>query len=394
MKILIAHNQYQYRGGEDLVFDNEVELLNAAGHDVLPLVISNDSIKSSIDKILTTLRTVKNPKGMAMLSVEIEKFRPDIVHMHNFFPLFSPAAYSVCHAAKVPVLQSLHNYRPLCANGLLLRNGEICHLCVNSSTLWGIFYRCYRGSLVGSLATAGMISVHNKRKTWVTDVDHYIALSEFSRQIFIGAGFPKERITVKPNFIKDPGLGRTDGRRAGALYVGRLSEEKGLRFLLEACAKYNFPLRIAGDGPEFSFLKSHAPVGTTSLGTLPREAVIEEMKRAAVVVMPSLCYENCPVVVLESFACATPVIASRFGAMTEIIEDGVTGFLVPRADAEALGAQIRHALGKPQLLKQLGNAARRAFLDRYTPETNLKMLENIYQRVLKHFHSNEGADLL
>jgi glycosyltransferase involved in cell wall biosynthesis len=392
MKIIVAHNRYQHRGGEDSVFDNEVELLTTAGHEVHPLVISNDTIKSPRDKILAMFRTVANPNGMAMMSAEIEKIRPDLVHVHNFFPLLSPAVYSVCHAAKVPVLQTLHNFRPICANGLLMRNGEICHLCVNSSIFWGVFYRCYRGSIAGSLATARMIWVHNKRKTWVAEVDHYIALSEFSRRIFIDAGFPEDCITVKPNFIKDPGCAPTSGPREGALYVGRLSEEKGLRLLLEASARYNFPLRIAGAGPELSALKSLAPVGTVFLGNLTREAVFNEMKRAAVVVIPSLCYENCPVVVLESFACATPVIGSRFGALTEIIEDGVTGFLVPRADSAALGDQIRRALANPHLLRKLGNSARRVFLDRFTPEINLKLLEDIYRKLVQKFRAHNRID--
>ena len=237
MKILIVHNRYQQRGGEDFVFDSEVELLTSAGHDVQTLVVSNNDINSSLAKALVMLRAVENPAGVAAVSTAIKKFQPDIIHVHNFFPLLSPAIYKVCHAQKIPVVQTLHNFRPICSNGLLFRNNETCHLCVNHSAVWGILHRCYRSSLLGSLATARMISAHRRRKTWNTDIDRYIALSAFSRRIFIEAGFPEDRIIVKQNFISDPGAPK-DESREGALYVGRLSAEKGLRVLLESL----FPL--------------------------------------------------------------------------------------------------------------------------------------------------------
>ena len=187
-----------------------------------------------------------------------------------------------------------------------------------------------------------MIAVHSRRKTWNTDVDQYIALSEFSRKIFVEAGFPEDRITVKPNFVSDPGA--AGDFREGALYVGRLSEEKGLRVLLDASSRYKIPLRIVGDGPELAALKEVAPTDTIFLGALSREAVLREMKRAAVVVVPSLCYENFPLVIVEAFACATPVVGSRSGALAEIIEDGVTGLLTPIGDPVKLGERIRQIL--------------------------------------------------
>jgi glycosyltransferase involved in cell wall biosynthesis len=387
MKILIAHNRYQQRGGEDFAFDGEVELLRSAGHDVHTLVVSNDDINSSLAKALIMFRTVENPTGVAAMSTAIKRFQPDIIHIHNFFPLLSPAIYKICHAAEIAVVQTLHNFRPICANGLLFRANENCRLCINHSAYWGALHRCYRHSLLGSIATTRMIAVHRRRKTWNTDVDHYIALSEFSRRIFVDAGFPENRITIKSNFINDPGAPR-DELREGALYVGRLSEEKGLRVLLDASSRYKIPLRIVGDGPERAALKKVAPPETIFLGALAREAVLREMKRAAVVVVPSLCYENFPLVILEAFACATPVVGSRSGALAEMIEDGVTGLLTPTGDPAALGERVSRLLAEPYLARQLGYEARRVFLRHFTPERNLQILEDIYKRTIHRFSTD------
>jgi glycosyltransferase involved in cell wall biosynthesis len=319
------------------------------------------------------------------VSEHIEQFRPDIVHVHNFFPLLSPAIYEVCHAAGIPVVQTLHNYRTICANGLLLRNGQSCHLCVNNSTIWGVIHRCYRNSFVGSMALGRMISVHRKRGTWRNNVDQFIALSTFSRKIFIEAGFPEDRITVKPNFVKDPANVTMEGPREGALFVGRITEGKGLLYLLEAASKYNFSLRVVGDGPDITALKKIATDRTMFLGHLSRERVFEEIRRAAVLVVPSIWYENCPVVVIEAFACATPVIGSRYGALSEMINDGVTGFLTPRADSKSLGEKISQVLTDKDLARRLRSGARREFLNRFSPEINLRQLEQIYGNAISNF---------
>lgn len=387
MKILVAHNRYQQPGGEDFVFENELRLLSSAGHDVRALVVSNEAIISHVDKALTMFRTVDNPVGIATMAEEIKKFRPDLVHIHNFFPLLSPAVYGVCNNAGVPVVQSLHNFRPFCANGLLMRAGSACHLCVRGSPLWGVLHRCYRHSVVGSLATARMIAVHRKRRTWSTTVDRYIALSEFGRSVFVEAGFPAQRIDVKPNFIEDPGEPDEKLPRSGVFYAGRLSPEKGVRYLVEACVQRKFSLRIAGDGPELAALRKIASSNVAFLGHISPAAVFEEMRRAAVVAIPSICYEQFPMAILNAFACATPIIVSRIGALPEIIEDGITGFHFPPADPVALAERIGQALRDPPGCRRLGNAGRRTFLQRYTPGANLKLLESIYKRALNRDRS-------
>jgi glycosyltransferase involved in cell wall biosynthesis len=382
MKILVAHNRYQQPGGEDAVFEREANLLAASGHDVRKLLVSNDVITSRKNKLLTALRTVDNPVGIAAMSRALEDFRPDVVHIHNFFPLLSPAVYKVCRRAGSAVVQTLHNYRTICAGALLLRDGQVCQLCINGSPLWGLVHRCYRGSVVGSAAVARMIAVHRKRQTWSTDVDRFIALSEFGRQIFIKAGFPEDRVDVKPNFIEDPG-GAPDGNREGVLFVGRLSPEKGIKYLVEASARYRFPLRVAGDGPELAMLRSLARSNVSFLGQLSPKAVLSEMRRAVVVVIPSLWYEGLSMVIVEAFASGTPVIASRLGSLAEIVEDGLTGYHVTPGDVDKLGECIQRLLSDTELARRLGRTARQTFIDRFTPQSNLSQLESIYRKAVE-----------
>lgn len=390
MKILIAHNRYQQRGGEDTVCENEAQLLIEAGHDVHTLIVSNETIVSLLDKALTLMRTVANPAGIKLITCAIQEFRPDIIHVHNFFPLLSPALYQACHALQVPVVQTLHNYRTICANGQLLRAGNVCHLCVQRSPIWGIVHRCYRRSVLGSAAVARMIYVHRKQRTWSKDVDRYIALSEFGRRLFVEAGFPGNRIDVKPNLVKDPGLVSQEIPRKGLLFVGRLSPEKGVRYLLEAGARQNVELRIAGDGPERAVLEKAAYSNVTFLGQLPPEKVSEEMRRAAAVVLPSIWYEGFPMMILEAFAHETPVIVSNIGGLSEIVRDGVTGFLVPPANALALAARMAQIVDDSTESRKLGRAARQIFVDKYIPHVNLSMLEAIYQRAIEDFRAGRS----
>jgi glycosyltransferase involved in cell wall biosynthesis len=382
MKILIAHNMYQHSGGEDVVFENETRLLARSGYDVRTLAVSNDRIRSSADKVLTTLRVVDNPIGVDLVSRAVEDFSPDVVHIHNFFPLLSPAIYAACRRLGSAVVQTLHNYRPICAGGQLLRNGQTCHLCIRGSPLWGAVHRCYRGSIIGSTAVARMISVHRKRRTWVKDVNRFITLSQFARRIFTEAGFPAERLDVKPNFIEDPGEPREEQRTA-VLFVGRLSQEKGVKVLIDASARYHFAVRIAGDGPEAKALQSCSHREVNFLGQLPRPDVLNEMRRAIAVVIPSLWYEGFPMVILEAFASGTPVIVSRLGALTEIVDDGVNGFHVTAGDADELGRCIKKIIDDHALTERVGRSARRTFVDRYAPEINLKALKAVYAKAIQ-----------
>jgi len=382
MKVLVAHNRYQARGGEDVVFEAEIDLLRDAGHHVETLTVSNEAITSLAARITTTLSIADNAQGKRVMAEAIDRFRPDVVHVHNFFPLLSPAVFDVCRQKRVPAVVTLHNYRTICTGGMLLRDGRICHTCLEAGHLWGVVHRCYRGSLPGSLASAYMIARHQRRGTWTRPGLRLIALTQFARSLFVQAGFDAGRIDVKPNFMPDPGAPDPSAPRDGLLYVGRLSREKGIDVLLEAVAGTAVPLRIAGEGPEFAALKARAPANVTFLGALSRAEVFGEMAKAQALVVPSRWYEGFPMVVVEAFARGTPVIASDLGGLAEIVSAGKTGALAPPGDAAALRRKIGDVLGTPELVAAWGQAARATYLELYAPSENLRLLEGVYARAV------------
>lgn len=381
MRILVAHNRYQGRGGEDVVFEAEVALLRGAGHSVETLTVSNEAIDSLAARIATMLSIADNATGKRLVAEAIDRFRPDIVHVHNFFPLLSPSVFDVCRQKRVPAVVTLHNYRTICTGGMLLRDGRVCHKCLEHGHVWGVAHRCYRGSLPGSLASAYMIAQHQRRGTWTRPGLRLIALTQFARSLFIQAGFDGGRIDVKPNFMADPRAPDPAEPRAGLLYVGRLSREKGLSVLLDAVAGTGIPLRIVGEGPERVALEARAAGQVTFLGALSRVDVLREMAKAEALVVPSLWYEGFPMVVVEAFAQGTPVIASEIGGLAEVVSAGRTGVLVPPGDAAALRQRIGDVLGAPDRAAW-GKAARATYLELYAPGENLRLLEAIYARAV------------
>ncbi|GLH76750.1 glycosyl transferase [Bradyrhizobium sp. SSBR45G] len=381
MKILIAHNRYQGRGGEDVVFEAETTLLREAGHQVETLTVSNDAINSLSSRVAATLSVVDSRFGRRVIGDALRCHQPDVVHVHNFFPRLSPAIFDVCRQFGVPAVATLHNYRTICSGGMLLRDGRICHDCLDAGNqIRGIVHRCYRNSLVGSAASACMITSHQRRGTWTRPGLRLIALTQFARDLFASSGFDAERIDVKPNFLPDPGEPDWMARREGILFVGRLSPEKGVHDLLRAAALANVPLRIAGDGPENDRLRREAGPNVKFLGEIPRVDVLREMSSARALVVPSRWYEGFPMVVVEAFARGTPVIASRLGALAEIIRDDETGAVVTPGDIAALAAKMTMLAGDDALVQRCGRAARQTYLNLYTPRVNLRQLEAIYRR--------------
>jgi glycosyltransferase involved in cell wall biosynthesis len=318
-----------------------------------------------------------------MLAV-LQRERPQIVHVHNTLPLLSPAVYYAAEASRVPVVQTLHNYRLLCPKALLLRDGRICEDCIGRRVAWpGIVHACYRDSRGATSAVAMMLAVHRVLGTWTRQVSQYIALTEFMRQKFITGGFSAKQIVVKPNFVApDPGVG--DHRGGFALFVGRLSPEKGVRTLLRAWERMagRMPLKIAGEGP-LQTLAHDSPPAVEWLGRLRHEEVVELMKRAAVLVFPSECYEGFPTTIAEAFATGLPVVASNLGAMAEIVQHGQTGLLFSPGDAIDLGAKVEWALAHPDELAAIGRRAREEFEVKYTASRNYQVLRDIYRMVLE-----------
>lgn len=385
MKVLLCHNYYQQPGGEDQVFADEATLLERRGHDVQRFTLHNDEIRG-MSRLAVAGRTLWSRKTYRQFRQGLRSFRPDVAHFTNTFPLISPAAYYAAKAESVPVVQSLHNYRLLCPNAQLLRDGRPCQDCLSKLVAWpGVRHACYRGSRAASAVVAGMLAVHQVLGTWQTKVDAYITLAQFARDQFVEHGWPAERMHVKPNFVHPvPEVG--DGAGAYALFVGRLSPEKGVNVLLDAwaCLPAPISLRIMGDGPLAERVRQAAATDDRIqwLGRQPTAEVLRTMSQAACLVMPSTWYEVCPKTLLESLAVGTPVMASRLGAMTEIIADGQTGRHFAPGDPRDLANQLQHMLADRGRLTAMRQAAREEYLSKYTDERNYELLHKIYRSVV------------
>jgi glycosyltransferase involved in cell wall biosynthesis len=396
MKVLMLHCRYKEPGGEDLAVASEEQLLATRGHTVLPYRRNNAEIEPLpiVQKAVLPLTTVWSNKSLAAVRHFALDHHPDVAHFHNTFPLISPSAYSACRSAGIPVVQTLHNYRLLCPGTTLSRDGKPCERCLGKGIAWpAARFACYRGNRTASGTVAAMLAIHQILGTWTKRVDLYIALSNFARDKFIAGGLPASKIVVKPNFVHpDPG---SDRNVSGyALFAGRLSAEKGLRTLLAAWKQLGskIPLRIAGDGPlrgELEGLVQRLGLGGVEfLGHLDRPSVFAAMKRARFMVVPSECYENLPMTLVEAFACGTPTIVAGLGALQEMVADQRTGIHFVPGSIEALACKVEWAWTHPREMEEIGHAGRAEFLAKYTAERNYEMLMDIYTRAIE---SREGA---
>lgn len=388
MKVLMVHNRYQQRGGEDSVVDAEVGLLAANGVEVRRLDVDNDSIHGVSAKILASANFLLGSGAFSSgkrLSTALKEFHPDIVHVHNWFPTLSPGVFRQCQEAKIPVVHTLHNYRLLCINAMLVRDGQVCEDCIGTTFRSpGMVHKCYRGSYLGSaVATMGMLAEWASG-TWHHSVDRFIALSAFAKSKLIEGGLPAEKIMVKPNFLApDPGPGTGDG--GYFLYAGRLTEEKGLRVLLECWRKEPAlpPLWIVGTGPLQAEIAEAARSFNNIqwLGAKAGDEVVQFMSHAKATLCPSLWYEGMPRVVIESLAVGTPVVASRLGSYPELIADGEWGALFAPGNADDLLSRLLE-LEAANAFAEMRAQARRRFEAEYTGEKNLSLVLNIYRNAM------------
>ena len=383
MRILAVHNLYQIRGGEDECYDAEVKLLTEAGHHVDRYVETNDRI-ASLSQPQVATKTMWSQEAYQTVKQQLNRQSYDVVHIHNFFPLISPSVYYAAHEQGVPIVQTLHNYRLLCPNALFFRNGSVCEDCLGKAVPYpGVMHSCYRESRAASAGVMAMLAFHSAKGTWLNRVDRYIALTEFARQKFIQGGLPAHKILVKPNFV-DSDLGIGTGQGGYALYVGRLSVEKGLDTLLTAWEqlKQPIPLKIVGDGPladqviEATKRLPHV----TWLGRRSMAEVHALMGEAMFLIFPSKWYETFGRVAIEAFAKGTPVIAANIGAIAELVDAGRTGLHFQPGNATDLAAKVEWALANPAELAQMRQAARAEFEAKYTAEKNYKQLIEIYQK--------------
>lgn len=386
MRILSIHNKYQIRGGEDESRESEERLLRDHGHEVDVYEESNHRIQQ-LNPAQVALKTVWSAQAYRDVERQLALKPYDLVHIQNFFPLISPAAHYAAKAAKVPVVQTLRNYRLLCPNGLFFRDGKVCEDCLGKPVPYpGIVHNCYRDNKLATTAVAAMITTHRAIRTWSKAVNLFITLTEFARQKFIEGGFSPEKIIVKPNFVSpDPGTGTGKGNYV--LFVGRLSVEKGLDTLIEAWERIDtpIPLKIVGDGPlaerveKASLRHPHIEL----LGRRPLPEVHQLMGNARYLVFPSKWYETFGRVAAESFATGTPVIASKIGAIEELVKSGQTGIHFTPGSASDLAAKVAQLWeSSSEDYSRMRSTARNTFEEKYTAEQNYHLLMNIYSSVL------------
>lgn len=388
MRVLLLHNRYIQLGGEDSVYEAELDLLIQRGEKADTLLFWNEHL---LDRsgIINQARTIANTLWSRSAAERVKSVatqnRYDIVHVHNTFPTGSPSVYSAARSTGAAVVQTLHNYRLLCPNALFFRDGHICEDCLGKFVPWpGVSHACYRNSRAQTGVTAAMLTVHRARRTLDREIDLFIALTEFSRQKFIEGGLPADRIVVKPNFLsKDPGA-VTGGQ--GFLFVGRLDEAKGIRPMVEAWRHLpGSALRIVGDGPLAGEAREAASsnLAITYAGRMNREQVLQQMQRHLALIFPSICYETFGMTIIEAFATGLPVIASRLGSMAEIIADGRTGLLFEPGNAQDLAAKVSWAAAHPDEMHQMGANARLEYETKYTAEIGYKNLIACYEQALE-----------
>ncbi|MEM9417808.1 MAG: glycosyltransferase [Planctomycetota bacterium] len=387
MKILQCHNLYQLAGGEDSVVKDERELLESHGHEVISFTLHNDAVED-ISRLRLAAGTIWSRKSARELRELCRREKPDIAHFHNTLPLMSPSSYHAVRAEGVPVVQTLHNYRLLCPKATFFRDNQICEKCLDKKVKWpAIQHGCYRDSRSASTTVAAMLTIHGTIGTYEKQIDAYIACSTFTRDKMIEGGYPADRIHYKPNFFaNDPGVGSGGGDYA--MYLGRLSPEKGIDVLVDAWDQLDeVPLHVVGKGPlldKITGLKARSSqVRHDEWVSFPQ--VGQLLGEAKFLVLPSMNYEGFPRVIVEAYAYGVPVVASNIGAMARVITDGETGRLINYGDADDLVRVVRELMNDPEQLQRLRRGARAAYEQLYTAETNYQTMMDIYRKARERF---------
>ncbi len=379
-RVLMVHNAYQQVGGEDGVVAAELALLRKHGHEVIEFRRDNHDI-SNMSRSRLAVDTLWSTSTHTQALGLLRRRQPEVVHVHNTFPLISPSLYWACAQLGVPVVQTLHNFRLACPQAMFLREGKVCESCLGKTPWPALAHGCYRRSRAQTAVIFGMLALHRAMGTFERKVTRYIALTEFSRNKFIQAGLPAARLMVKPNFVEGSSLPEAKGRQ-NMLFVGRLSAEKGIAVLGQAWLDCpGLSLLVAGVGEASGHL-AHLQ-GVTMLGFQNSTQVRALMQSAMALVLPSLWYENFPLSVAEAYASGLPVIASRIGALAEIVEHGVTGLLFKVGDAADLSRTLNWAAAHPEEMAVMGRNARLRYERSYSPDVNYQQLIEIYRSAIE-----------
>ena len=391
MRILQVHTRYRYEGGEDAVARAEAALLAEAGHEVVPYVAENP--RRPGPTAASMLTSAWNPLAARTLRAVAGRVRPDVAHVHNTWFALTPSVVAILDAMGVPVVMTLHNYRLLCVNASLFRDGRPCEDCVGTHPWHGVQHRCYRDSVASSAAVAASITLNRLLGTWHRHVRVFLALNDFARERFVSGGLPPGRVWVKPNSVADPGRRPCPPSRSRTvLFVGRLTPEKGVGELLEAwpaAGEAGLELVVIGDGPMRAELERRSPPAVRFLGRLEPAAVRRWMLGSRALVFPTWLYEGQPLSVLEAFAAGLPVLASRLGGNVELIGCVGDDWLVPTRDPTALAERL--AVLTDERVDQAGGRARQVYERRFTGPRNLQVLEAAYREACRPGQSGAPA---
>lgn len=392
MHVIVVHNRYSSAqpSGENRVVDQEVELLRAAGHRVELFERRSDDIaaRSLLGKVAVPLLVPWNPAVRSELAARLRTERPDVVHIHNVFPLLSPAVLAACADADVPAVATLHNYHQICPPGTLQRDGRMCTECVGAAVpLPAVRHGCYRNSRLATVPLAVGLAVNRRR--WWSGVERFFCISQAQRDLLVRSGMPPELLSVKHNFVPDPGACRTgDGEHV--LFLGRLAEAKGLRLLMAAWDEIaagggvGVPLVLAGAGPLEDEVTAWAAGrdDVRYVGLYDPAQCREAVARSVAVVAPSMALETFGLVVAEAMAAGVPAVAAGHGAFVELVEDGVTGLLHRPGDPVSLASCIRRIVADPARNREMGEEARRRYEKGFSPAVGLERLLEEYRSAI------------
>lgn len=388
MRILLAHNYPKgfATGGEGHVFEDEAQILQNHGHEVYKLFCSNSEATdaSLIGKLKAFINASWSQDGYRRMSQAIGQFKPDIVHVHNFFLIYSPSIFKAAFDHGVPAVVTLHNYRMVSPCSQLLRNGKICEQCVNRNPWRILLYRCYKRSFWASLLRYRIYYLSRKIRHWESYVDAFFALTSFGQNKLAESGLGAKKLFILPNCVPDPIRDKPLSSPGNyALFIGIVERHKGIENLIEAWRTIDYPLVVVGDGILRQSLQAIAPENVTFLGLQSRQDILELLKNCAFLAMPSICYEGLPLVALEGMSMGRAVIGSGHGAIAAVVKDGITGLHFIPGDVSDMRKKIQRLISNPELARKLGENGRKEYMSLYTPERHYETLIHAYEEVIR-----------
>lgn len=379
MKVLMLYNEFRSAfGGEDKVVSEMISIFQDHGVEVILETRSSKNLTFT-KKTEAFFGGVYNPKSYSEIKKLLIAERPDVVHVHNLYPFFSPSVLAACRKAQVPVVMTLHNFALTCPHWSHFREGKVCEECTSGNTAWCVINNC-QGNILESIGYAIRTDMARRFGWFRKNVSVFLALSEFAKKRLVSAGYPDDKIVVFPNPVELPENRAHMREGKYVAFAGRMSEEKGVDCLLAAARLLpNLEFGLAGDGPLFEKAQADASENVKFHGRLNAMELQSFYRNARLLVVPSTCFEMCPTVLLEGMALALPVVASKTGGLPEFVSHEETGLLFERGDPKDLAAKINQLWNDPDLSEALGEAARQWITQECNKTVYFNRLMGVYR---------------